>query len=215
MFITYLPGKVGFYLRYRYWKKRLKYLGEKVKIDVGVYFQKPNYISLDNNCWIDRSVIILAGKPRDGRITLKRENNDIKINTGEVYIGKNSHIAPNCVLSGMGGLYIGNNTGIASNSTIYSYSHHYRNLLNSEDIQQYSFTPLARDDQQAMIQAPVFIGDYCAVGLNSTILPGASLEKGTWVASNTVVTGRYSKQSLLQNNQSISIKELNGLTIKE
>ena len=61
MLITYLPGSVGYYLRFKYWRKQLKFVGEKVRIDTGVYFQNPEFIEIDDNCWIDKNVIILAG----------------------------------------------------------------------------------------------------------------------------------------------------------
>ena len=178
MFITYLPGKVGEFLRFMFWKGRLRYIGKNVRIEVGAFFQKPQFISLDDGCWIDRNVVILAGPPRVGRITHNKEVHDFPLETGEVYIGKFTHIAQNCVLSGIGGLYIGSYSGVAANSSIYSYSHHYRNLEDQEDIHQYVYCPGVRDDQQSMILGPVYLSDYTAVGLNSVILPGTSLKKG-------------------------------------
>ena len=215
MFITYLPGPVGFKLRYVFWKKRLKFLGKNVKIDIGVYFHNSQCIEIYDNCWIDRNVIILAGKPGLERVTFFKESPEHKGKEGEVHIGKNTHIAPNCVLSGMGGLYIGKNCGIASNTSIYSFSHHYRNLSNKDDSGQYSFTPLARLDQQAMISGPVVIDDYCAVGLNSVLLPGSWLMKGSWVSSGSVISKKYSKQSLIFGNKKLDTKDLGHLKIKE
>ena len=214
MLITYLPGEAGFLFRYRYWKKRLKQLGTNARINVGVYFQKPEFISIDDNCLVDRNVVILAGPPGTERITHFIDNKDFSLLKGEVYIGKNSHIAPNCVLSGIGGLYIGKNCGIASNSSVYSFSHHYRNLTDRKDNMQYSFTPMARYDQQSMISGPVAIEDYSAVGLNSVILPGTSIKKGSWISSGSIVTGQYPKQTLLQNNNQPHSKKLK-LFIKE
>jgi len=208
LFITYLPGQLGFKLRDVFWKKRLKYLGNGVIIDIAVYFQNPEYISLDEGCWIDRNVIILAGPPRAKRITFFKNNPEYRGGTGEVYIGKNTHIAPNCVLSGIGGLYIGKSCGIAANSSIYSFSHHYRNLVNKEDICQYSFTPLARLDQQAMILGPVVIDDFCAVGLNSVLLPGSLLMKGTWISSGSIISKTYHEQTLVLNDQHLNEKSL-------
>lgn len=215
MFITYLPGQIGVVLRRVFWRNRLKYLGEKVVIGVGIYFQNPQYISIDDKCWIDRNVVILAGPPHEGRITFEKQNPDFPLMHGEVYIGKFTHVAPNCVLSGMGGLYIGGNTTIASNSAIYSFSHHYRNLNNRDDDYQYSFTSMARFDQQSMIMGPVYIGDYCAVGLNSIILPGSSLKKGCWAAVGSIVSGSYPEQSLIYFEQEIRIKSIANLVIKE
>ncbi|MDY7079446.1 MAG: hypothetical protein SXV54_21255 [Chloroflexota bacterium] len=215
MLINYLPGPMGYILRYRFWKRRLKHLGKDVKIDVGVYFQNPHYISLDDGSWIDRNVMILAGPPSAERVTYYKDNPDFTLNRGEVYIGKCTHIAPNCVLSGIGGMYIGRNSGVASNSALYSFSHHYRNLVDRTDTYQYSFTPRARPDQQSMILGPVVIGDYCAVGLNSVILPGTSMKKGSWAASGTVVSGALSEQSLMFYDQDINTKSLSNLNIKE
>jgi len=181
---------------------------------VGVYFQNPKFISIDDNCWIDRNVIILAGTPGQARITYFKNNSKYSGKLGDVYIGKNTHIAPNCVLSGIGGLYIGKNCGIASNSTIYTFSHHYRNLTDTEDFFQYSFTPLARLNQQSLISGPVVIEDFCAVGLNSTLLPGTILGKGSWVASGSVVVGEYEEQTLLTSDRSAIKKNINNLTIK-
>lgn len=215
LFVSYLPGVIGFKLRYRFWKKHLKFLGKNAKIDIGVYFQNPKYISLDEGCWIDRNVIILAGPPGKDRITYEKANSDFTLSIGEVYVGKFTHIAPYCVLSGIGGISIGKNSGIASHSMVYSFSHHYRNLINREDTYQYSFTPMARKDQQAMILGPVVIEDYCAVGLNSIILPGSSLKKGAWVASNSIISTSYPAQSLVFYNKNINKKMLNNLQIRE
>ncbi len=118
-------------------------------------------------------------------------------------------------MSGIGGLYVGNNCGIASNSSVYSFSHHYKNLSNTEDFGQYLFTPLARLDQQAMISGPVVIQDFCAVGLNSVLLPGSLLMKGTWVGSGSIVSGSYFEQTLLQVERVRNVKSLGHLKMKE
>ena len=144
MFIMYLPGSIGFVLRRMFWKNRLKFLGEKVQIDIGVIFQNPKYITLDDHCWIDRNVTILAGAPLPGRVTFVKKNPQFPLDMGDVYIGKQTHIAQNCVLSGIGGLYIGCKSGVASNSTIYSFSHHYHNLSDKDDTQQYSYSTSSR-----------------------------------------------------------------------
>ena len=215
MIIGYLPGPIGYTLRQSFWRKRLNFLGKNVRIDIGVHFQNPQHVSLDDNCWIDRNVTILAGPPNSDRIIYHKKNSEFSLDTGEVYIGKMTHIAPNCVLSGIGGLFIGRNLTIASNSSIYSFSHHYRNLNDKSDTHQYSFTSLARIDQQSMILSPVVIEDFCAVGLNCVVLPGSTLKKGTWVACGTVVSGIYPEQSLLNYNQGIRTKTLSNLKIRE
>ena len=213
--VSYIPGPLGNHLRCSYWKKHLKHLGSRVTIDVGACFQNPQHITLDDDCWIDRNVLILAGAPQLERITYTLENPDFKLRVGEVYIGKCTHIAPNCVLSGIGGLYIGRNSGVASNSAIYSFSHHYRDLTDRTSTWQYSFTPRAHKDLQSMVLGPVHIGDYCAVGLNAVVLPGASLQKGVWVGSGSVISGRHDGQQVVSSSSSLASKSLKNLTIKE
>ena len=214
MICTYFPGQIGFSFRYSYFKKKLRFLGKNVRIGVGVYFQNPEYITIDDNAWIDRHVIILAGPPNFSRTTFVKKNPDFNDDIGNVYIGKFTHIAPNCVLSGIGGLYIGKNCGVASNSTIYSFSHHYKNLADEKDQSQYSFTPQPRFDQQSMILGPVVIEDFCAVGLSSSILPGTLLGKGAWVACGTVVSGRFPPQTLITSNLKLIQKSLSNLKIR-
>ena len=214
--VASLPGPSGDRLRYRFWSRRLAYLGARVRIGEGAFFQNPAHIRIEDDAWIDRNVLILAGPPRGDRITRIKPNEPCPVALGEVTIGSATHIAPNCVLSGMGGLAIGKNCGIASNSSVYSFSHHYRNLVDASDPAQYSFTPRARNDQQAMLASPVVIGDYCAVGLNSVLLPGTRLERGTWVASGTVVRGSWGPQATVFTGPGgLESKSLTGLVIKE
>jgi acetyltransferase-like isoleucine patch superfamily enzyme len=211
--VSYVPGPVGHRVRYAYWKRRLAHLGDDVIIDVGVHFQNPEHISIDDGAWIDRGVIILAGPPGGQRLTFEEANPAFTGAIGDVRIGKRTHIAPYCVLSGIGGISIGDNCGVASHSAIYSYSHHYRNLKDRDDKTQYSFTPRARPDQQSMILKPVAIGDYCAVGLHCVLLPGTTLHRGTWVASGTTVTGTFPEQTLVSAGG--ATKSIASLRIKE
>lgn len=213
MFITYLPGKSGFGLRRTYWKKRFKSFGKNVIIDIGTYFQNPRFISVGDNVWIDRYVQILAGTPSISRITYYKENLDFSLTPGEVFIGQQVHIAPNCILSGIGGIYIGKFSGISANTAIYSFSHHYKNLTDKTDLHQYYFTPQARSDQQAMISGPVYIGDYCGIGANTVILPGVSIKKGSLVGSNSLVIQSIPERSVYSTNQSYNIKSITDLDI--
>lgn len=214
MFVTYLPGPFGYWLRWRHWRRRLRACGPGARIDVGVHFQNPEWISLGEHCWIDRFVVILAGAAGGDRITRVKENPHFRHLPGEVAIGAHSHIAPYCVISGIGGVQIGACCGIASHAAVYSYSHHYRNAQDKSDPHQYAFTPLARPDQQAMVSGPVVLEDYCAVGLHAVLLPGTTLERGAWVASGAVVSGTCAAQNLVHEERKLEHKSLQELVIK-
>jgi galactoside O-acetyltransferase len=149
---------------------------------------------LGNNVWLDHFVILLSGVPnRQGIHVFLKENPDYPFQEGQLHIGDNVHIAPFTVLQAHGGILIESDCGIASGAKIYSLSNHYRNLNNPDDKNDYVFTPLADASKQAYISSPVVIKTHCAVGLNSTILPGTTIPEGTWIGVNTSVQGRNLK----------------------
>jgi acetyltransferase-like isoleucine patch superfamily enzyme len=92
MLITFLPGSAGAELRYRHWKTRLRFLGVNVLIDSGVCFQNPEFIEIDDNCWIDRNVMILAGPDYSQREKILKRNKHFPGVPGVVHIGKNVHV---------------------------------------------------------------------------------------------------------------------------
>lgn len=197
MAVIYWPGNLGYTLRYRYWKKRLKFLGKNVRIDVGVHFQKAEYVSIDDNSWIDRNVLILAGPDNSKRERKNIHNPDFTLNKGEVYIGKFAHVAPNCILSGIGGIYISDNCGIASGARAYSFSHHYKSL-NDTSNKNVAFSPMLDQVNQYMIEGPIYLGENVGVGLNAVILPGVSIGKDSFVAIGSVVYSSFPENSFVQ-----------------
>ena len=201
MLISYLPGRIGFILRYNFWKKRLKQLGENVIIDTGVYFQNPNYIVIQDNCWIDKNVIILAGLDNSNREKIKIENKDFNEGNGVVYIGKNVHIGPGCIISGISaGVYISDDCGFSANCKVYAFSHHYRSKKNPSDIKNH-FGPMVSEERQCLIEGPIYMGTNTGVALNSVILPGVSIPENCFVAINSVVNKkRYRKNSIIEGN---------------
>lgn len=213
-FVTALPGPVGYALRREFWRPRLSRMGQGVMIDTGVQFTGSEHIELADNCWIERDVLIEAGAPIPARYTRTMELPDFPLATGEVYIGENVRIAPKCVLNGMGGLFVGPNTGIAAHCAVYSITHHYR-LDSEQGPEQASMSTRAREDQQSMLVGPVYIGEYCGLGVGCTILPRTSLGRGTWVACGQVVRGTYGPQTLIRDAARGGIGSLADLRIRE
>jgi len=206
MITSYLPGPIGYILRYRYWKRRLRHLGHDVKIDVGVYFQNPRFISVDDYCWIDRGVMILAGPDKSSRPRRLISNNTFPLEKGMVYIGKRVHVAPYSILSGIGGLYISDDCGIASGARIYSFSNHYRSDEYPSD-RKYCFALFVEPLRQYMIEGPIYLGENVGIASNVTILPGVSIERYSFVAVNSVVTKSFAENSFISGNPSKRIKE--------
>lgn len=94
-------------------------------------------------------------------------------NPRKIYVGCNSSIARSgCYIQGAGTIYFGNYVRIAPNVGILSANH---------DLY----------DHRKSHMAPVVIGDYCWVGMNSVITAGVTLGPRTIVAAGAVVTKSF------------------------
>ena len=189
-FIRNLPGVIGRKIRYYYYKLRLAKCGKNVVFDLGVIIQNPQDVFLGNNIWIDKGVIIIAGKIQGNRKVLRKTNPDYIFKEGELHIDDNVHIAPYAVLQAHGGIHIKKSSGIASGAKIYSLSHHHSNLLDKSDTKKYAFTPLESSENQFLVLGAVVMHEKSALGLNSVILPGTIIPKETWVGVNTFIVGQ-------------------------
>ena len=198
MVVCYLPGPIGYDLRRRYWKKRLRHLGEEVLIEPGVYFQSPEHISLDDHCWIDRGVILLAGIDTTGREKIVLENAEFQGEAGVIHIGKYVHVAPHCIISGIsGGVYISDRCSIAAGSKIFALSHHYLSRKDPGN-RRVCFSPMVAEEEQCMILGPVQLGRNTGVAANAVILPGVSIPDDCFVSVNSVVSrARYRSNSII------------------
>jgi len=208
MIITYLPGPMGFDLRHRFWRKKLKFLGQRAKIDAGVSFQNPDFIFIDDNSWIDKNVIILAGLDQSKRERTFVSNKDYKGEPGVVHVGKNVHIAPTCIISGISaGVYISDDCNIAAHSKIYAFSHHYRSEKAPKD-KKFCFGPQVPEQCQYMVEGPVFLGRNTGIALNSVILPGVSIPDNCFVRINSVVhAAEFCSNSIISGNPAKRVGE--------
>lgn len=94
-------------------------------------------------------------------------------NPRKVKVGVNSSIArPGCYIQGAGGVYIGKYVQLAPNVGILSANH---------DLY----------DQNKYNVAPIKIGDYSWIGMNSVITAGVELGPRTIVAAGAVVTKSF------------------------
>lgn len=193
-----MPGPLGNKGRYYYWKMRMKSLGKGITFGRGVRIGSPEWISIGDNTWIDDDVVLLAGPPSDSqRFTAFKKNESFSKSTGELWIGKNCHVAQQVVLQAHGGLYIGDNSGIASGARVYTLSHHYKDLTGLAPRETvFKFTPRASGEEQALIAAAVVLEDNTALGLNSVVLPGATIRTGSWIGVLSTVTGEIPANSI-------------------
>jgi len=206
MIITYFPAPLGIDLRYKFWRKKLKHLGKNVRIDTGVYFQNPDYISIGDNCWIDMNVAILAGLDRSKREKVYIKNEAYKGEKGVVHIGNNVHVGLGCIISGISaGVYISDNCGLSAHCKVYAFSHHYRSIKDTRN-RMINFGPLVPKDRQCIIEGPVYLGANTGVALNVVILPGVYIPENCFVMINSVVNPRdYKDNSIIAGNPAIWI----------
>ena len=178
--IRNIGGALGRKIRFFYYKGQFYSCGKNVIIEEGVFFENPKKMIFGNNIWIDKNVIIIAGAFNSNNRNYHEKGNNI-LNWGDLIISNGVHIAPFSLIQAHGGMKIGENVTIASGAKLYSLSHHYRNLNNPKDTKRYSFSSMAKIENQFLIVGNVIIGDNAAVGINSVVLPGTTIPNGTWL----------------------------------
>ena len=186
-YITHLEGELGVQLRWKYWKRRLKHLGAGVRISPGVYFQQPHLISIGENAWIDRGVMLLAGRVGAERELVRVENPDYAHGPGEIVIGADTHIAAGALLSGIAaGLSVGPECTVGAGSALYAFSHHMRSMARPWD-RSVAFTSMVAADRQCMMVGPITIGENAGIGTRSVILWGARIDARSFVSASSFV----------------------------
>lgn len=204
--VCHLPGQPGFAIRRWYWRKRLRHLGRNVLIGTGVQFQNPDYIAIDDNSWVDNNVTILAGLDKSDREKIRLPNKNYRGMPAVVHIGKNVHVGPRSLISGISsGVYISDDCGFSANCNVFAFSHHYRSKSNPADTRIH-FGPMVPWNRQCIVEGSVFMGKNTGVALGSTILPGTSIPENCFVAINSVVApGRFSPNSIIDGNPAKSV----------
>lgn len=160
MIITYLPDLPGHYLRYSYYKRKLKNLGRGSRIDQGVIITYPQNVSIGDHVWIDKNVIILGEKG--------------------IKIGRRVHIAQNCLIQGGGLVRIGDYVGIAAGSMIFSATD---TIYDGKRIGP--MVPLKY--RNPVVKKPVTIEKDVFIGAGCVIFPGVTIAEGAVVGAGSVV----------------------------
>lgn len=208
LLVHHWPGQLGNRLRYRYYKKRMKFLGDRVTICAGVHVVNPEHISIGDRTCIDRYVSLLAGPAREaGRKVHHKQNDAFTGAIGEIRIGRGVHVSPFAYLLGHGGLDVGDNSGIGSGARVFSLSHHYRNLDDDADSHPYVFTSYGPLEDQALICGPVVIGARCAIGLNSVVLPATRIGDRTWLGTTSTAMGEIPPDCVAIGNPAVVVRQ--------
>jgi len=185
-----MDNKLGLALRAAYWKARLRKMGKDVGIEVGARFLYPNNIIIGDCAWIDKYVLLIAGKDMNleelGATIVLRPNPSYHHRPGELRIGKFSHIAPYAIIQALAGVELGDCASVASGGKIYSVSNHIRNPKDSTDTKVYKWSPRVPPEEQLRVVGPVVLKNNSGLGLNAVVLPGVTINENSLVAVNSI-----------------------------
>lgn len=187
-FIRNLPTTLGRKVRWFYYSKRLGSCGKNLIVDKGVIIYNPGNIFVGDNVWLDDHCILIGGSSFSNVKHVLKPNDKYIYKIGEIHLNGNNHIAPFAIVQGHGGISIGLDVTIGAGSKVYSMSHHYKNTEDEKDNNNYYFSSMSKLENQFLIVSPVTIGNGCAIGLNSVVLPGTHIPDGTWVGVNSTVS---------------------------
>jgi acetyltransferase-like isoleucine patch superfamily enzyme len=202
--IRNISGPLGLFLRRIYYKTRLKKCGKDLKVSIGVEIINPSKVQVGDNVWLDNYSLIIAGnhKLSGNKKEIFMDNDNFKLNKGDVKIGSYIHIAPFCILNGFGaGIHIKDDTTLAAGVKIYSATNTYKDK-NSKNKKKNSMSSKSKNYSVVYYKKPVVIGKRSFVSLNSVILC-AELGDDVLVKANSVVVRDVKSHSVVVGNPAI------------
>lgn len=201
LFVTYLPGPFGNWVRGRYYRRRLKRCGQRVIIDTGVLLDHPELISLGDDVHIDKYCVISTGLTLQGRVRYL-PNPAFGGSPGEIRIGNDVHVVQQCILMGYGGIEIGDNCTLSAGCKLYS-------LTNQ---------PYDPDDRSRVLsimpygQAPFLCGPIVLrknvwLGLQVIVMPGVEVGRDSFASTNSLVMSSFGPNSYLRGQPAIRARD--------
>lgn len=171
MCIRYIPGGIGYAIRYAYYKIMIKNMGKNVLIDVGVFLFGTKNISIGDYTWIDTGCRIEAM-------------------LGEITIGKRVHIAPNAIISAREPVIIHDYAGVGAGAKIYANSERPFGGLRMSG-------PMIPEIYKAFYSKRIVLEKDSCVGAGAVLLPGAYICEGAVVGANTVVKKKINPYNIV------------------
>lgn len=203
--IRNLDGHLGRSLRYKYYKGRLKYLGEGVFIDTGVFIYGEEFISIGDHSHIDKSCILVASSDKldlSNRALKELYTEQMPVRRGELFIGKSSHIVQNCMIFAYGGVFIGDYCTMSTGSKIYSLTSLPNDPFNKE--QHISIMPYSGISPTLI--GPVVLNENVWLGINVCVFPGVTIGKDSFVRTNSIVQDSFKQNSYIAGDPAKFIK---------
>lgn len=154
-----------------------EHLGKGVKVSDKAAIYNPESISLNDFSRIDDFCVI----------------------SGKVELGRNVHIAPQCLIAGgEPGVFIHDFSGLAYGVKVFSQSDDYSG--------QTLTNPTIPLEYKKEFKSPVIINRHVIVGASAVIFPGVTLEEGCAIGSLALVTKSTEAWSIYAGNPARRIK---------
>ena len=202
--IRNISGPLGLLLRRIYYKIRLKKCGKNLKVSIGVEIINPQQVEIGDNVWLDDYSLIISGNYElsGNKKEIYIENDNFKLNQGDVKIGSYIHIAPYCILNGFGaGIDIRDDSTLAAAVKIYSATNTYKDIKTNEK-KKISMSSKSKNYSVVYYKKPVVIGKRSFVSLNSVIIC-AELGDDVLVKANSVVLRDMASHSVIVGNPAL------------
>tara|TARA_A100001234_G_C12575214_1_gene363606 strand:- start:228 stop:809 length:582 start_codon:yes stop_codon:yes gene_type:complete len=167
-FIRYIPGRLGYFLRSFYYKKRLSQSFKKNRFESGFTVEYPKNIVLGSHSYFGFNCKLFASEFSKIKIGFKASfNSNVMINA-----------------RGKGKILIGNNVLIGPNVVLRSCNHEF----------ELTTKPMI---EQGMTEGKIIIHDDVWIGSNAVILPNCEIGKGVIVGAGAVVTSNVDSYSIV------------------
>lgn len=155
-----------------------KSLGKNVKISDRASIYNPDQIEIGDESRVD----------------------DFCVLSGLIFMGRNVHIAPFCLVAGGEyGVYLSDFSGLAYNSQVFSQSDDYtgKTLTN----------PTIPDNYKLEKKKAVYLGKHVIVGASSVILPGVNVAEGCSIGALSLIDRRTKPWGIYAGNPAKRIRE--------
>ena len=140
----------------------LKGFGEDCQVDSSVRFIEAENILLGSKVRIDANTVLSAG-------------------AGFIVLGDRVHISHSARIYGSGGVTMGLASGLSSGAVIYSQT--------DDFVSGHLAHPTVPAHLRNVRTEEVKVGDYCIIGSNSVVLPGAKMERGSALGALSLLKG--------------------------
>lgn len=191
--IRNISGPLGIRVRRWYYQTKFEQCGVNLVISEGVYIDQPRNISLGNNVWLDKGVIIITGKIERPNM-LKKSQDEL---VGKFKMGNNAHIGIRSVVQAHGGISIGDSFTCGTDAKIYT--------LSNEVTLSKNGTHHSDKSQLYYRENTILIGNNVWCGMNSIILKGP-VNDNVFIHPNSVCFSEIDSNSIVSGNPAIKIK---------